>query len=135
MNNKRFTDAADSDGSKTFINSSTKIIGEVHGSQEFFLEGELDGKVKLDSLLIVGENGRLKGKIEATDIVVEGKVDGEVVAKNKIEVRHTGNFKGNITCKQIAIADGAFFQGNVKMEDGSEVAPARFKEKREDLKT
>lgn len=134
MNNQRFTDFGNEGEKKTFIGTATRFVGEVEGDYDFHLEGEMEGKIKLNALLTIGENGKLKGEVVAENVLVEGTVDGEVVARNKIEIRTTGNFKGNIICKQIAIADGAFFQGSVKMEDGNHLNPTYFKEKREDLK-
>jgi cytoskeletal protein CcmA (bactofilin family) len=134
MNNMRFTDVVGEGEDKTFIGTATRIVGEVEGDHDIHLEGELEGKVRLNALLTIGEKGRLKGEVVADNVIVEGNVEGEVVAKNNIEIRTTGSFKGDIACKKIAIADGAYFQGSVKMEDGNALTPTYFKEKRQDLK-
>jgi cytoskeletal protein CcmA (bactofilin family) len=135
MSDKRFTDSMQAHVQKTYINSTTKIKGEVKGSHELLLDGELDGKIKLKSLLHIGKDGRVKGEVVADNIIVEGKLEGKIEAKNKIEIRSNANSTGNIICRQIAIADGAFFQGNVEMESGKDLEPTFFKEKRGDLKT
>jgi cytoskeletal protein CcmA (bactofilin family) len=66
-------------------------------------------------------------------MIIEGNVEGEIVVQNKIELRASGYFNGTLVCKQIAIEEGAFFQGGVNMEDGREVSPTYFKEKRKDF--
>ena len=136
MLDKRITDnikEAESD-LRTVIVAGTKVKGEVTGGNELFLEGEFDGDIKLDSLLLLRQGGKLKGKVETENIIIEGEMEGEIIAKNKIEVRTTGNFKGSIICRRIAIEEGAFFQGKVTMEDGTNITPTVFKEKRKDLK-
>ena len=104
MFDKRLTDNINTHNNlKTVIVTGTKIKGEISGADEFYLEGELEGELKLDSLLILKEGGKLKGKVEADNIIIEGKMDGEIHAKNKIEVRASGRFSGTIDCNKIAI--------------------------------
>lgn len=117
---------------KTVIMAKTRISGEIVGQDEFYFEGEFEGKIKLDSLLFLKKSGKIKGNVEAENIVVEGELEGDVIARNKIEVRAAASFNGTVMCKHIAIEEGAFFQGEVKMKDGKKADPTYFKEKRKD---
>ena len=134
---RRMTDKMEEQlsNSKTVIGESTSIKGDLSGQEDVFYSGQFDGKMKLNSLLMVKKSGKVKGKLKLDDIVVEGEVEGEVVVKNKVEIRASGRFKGNVICSQIAIEEGAFFQGDVNMKDGLEIQPTIFKEKRGELKT
>ena len=120
-------------GESSLISHNTKIVGEIRGEQELVFSGEFEGVINLKSFLFLKSDGKIKGKIEADNIVVEGNIEGEVVAKQKIEIRAAGVFNGKVVCKQIVIEEGAFFQGEVCMDDGSEIKPHYFKEKRKDL--
>lgn len=134
MYDKRITDEKSEDDLKTIIKAGTKVKGNISGSNEVYIEGELQGNVKLDSLLFLGKNAKLKGKVETNNVVIEGKMEGDIFAKNMIEMRATANFKGQVICKRIAIEEGAYFQGEVRMEDGQKLTPLYFNEKRKDLK-
>ncbi len=134
MYDKRITDEKCEDDLKTIIKAGTKIKGDISGSNEVYIEGELQGNVKLDTLLFLGKNAKLKGKVEANNVVIEGKLEGDIFAKNMIELRATANFNGQVICKRIAIEEGAYFHGEVKMDDGQNLTPMYFNEKRKDLK-
>lgn len=123
-----------SDVRETIINENTKVTGDFSADDDVRMRGNFDGTMKLNSLLFVGGSGKLKGKINVENMIVEGEVEGEVVVRNKIEIRAGGRFKGNVICKQIAIEEGAFFKGDVNPDDGRDVTPTYFKEKRKDLK-
>ena len=133
MQYKRIMDENTTEEKRTLIGAATRIKGQIEGGNDVYLEGEFEGNFNLDSLLFVGKNGRFKGKVEARDIIVEGKLDGEIVARGKIELRHNGFIKGNVICQNIAIAEGAYFEGEVKMENGNNITPVYFTEKRKAL--
>ena len=135
MSEKRMSDKinnGNSDGS-SMISQSTKIVGEIFGDKELLFSGQFEGEINLKSFLFLKSDGKIKGKIEADNIVVEGNLEGDIVARQRIEIRANGIFNGNVVCKQIAIEEGAFFQGVVHMDDGSEIEPHYFKEKRKGL--
>lgn len=134
MNDKRLTDQIESNGNTSIIKGGTTIKGNISGDDEVYVEGKIDGSIILKSLLVLEKEGRVKGEVSSDNIIVEGKLEGQASVKNKIEIRKTGKFDGTVTCKQIAIEEGAFFQGEVKMEDGKELQPSYFTEKRKDLK-
>ena len=119
---------------ETIINENTTIKGDFSADDDVRMRGNFDGTMKLNSLLFVGRSGKMKGKINVENMIVEGEVEGEVVVQNKIEIRTGGRFKGHVICKQIAIEEGAFFKGDVNPDDGRDVTPTYFKEKRKDLK-
>jgi cytoskeletal protein CcmA (bactofilin family) len=118
---------------KTFIGENTNIKGDMTGDYDVIMQGKFNGKMNLHSLLLVKRTGNIKGKIKTDNMIIEGNVEGEIVVQNKIELRASGHFNGTLVCKQIAIEEGAFFQGNVNMDNGQEVSPTYFKEKRKDL--
>ena len=132
---RRITDKMDSDRNtlKTIIGESTKVKGDITGDCDVLLEGKFDGKMNLDSLLFVNKTGNAKGKVKTENMIVEGTVEGEIVVQDKIEVRASGRFNGTLFCKQIAIEEGAFFQGNINMNGSQKVSPTYFKEKRKNL--
>ena len=61
--------------------------------------------------------------------IVNGVLEGNIDAQGQIELGHESRMNGNIRAAKIAIADGCYFQGKIKMfHEGSQ--PFRFKEKR-----
>lgn len=130
---KRIMDANVPADDRTVIGSVTKLKGDIEGTNDVSLLGEFRGKARLGGLLFVGASGKFDGEARAKNIVIEGKMTGTIMAQEKIEVRLSGRLTGTVICRQIAIADGAFFEGEVKRESGQEIAPSFFIEKRKEL--
>jgi cytoskeletal protein CcmA (bactofilin family) len=133
MQYKRISDEDMTEEKRTLIGAATRLTGQIDGENDVYLDGEFEGNFNLDSLLFIGKSGKFKGKVEARDIIVEGKLDGEIVARGKIELRQNGFIKGNVICQNIAIAEGAYFEGEVKLKSGKNVTPVYFTEKRKML--
>ena len=98
------------------IGKSIVIKGEVSGSEDLTIEGQVEGKIELrDHILSVGASGRVQAHIVAKSIVVHGQVTGNLTAAEKIEIREHGAVDGDIVAPRVAIADGAKFRGSVDM--------------------
>ena len=134
MENQRLSDNLADPGSKTTLQADTRITGTVSGPGDLFLAGKVDGDVTVDGLLFIGENGSVQGKATARNMILAGHVQGQVIVKETIEVRESGHIQGNIVCMKIAIAEGAYMDGEVHTHKGKPVAPTLFTEKRVDLK-
>jgi cytoskeletal protein CcmA (bactofilin family) len=76
----------------------------------------------------VREGASVKGRLEATSLVVEGQVEGPALVADKVEIGASARVRSNVEARVVAIADGAFFEGAVKMDEAG--APVTFTEKR-----
>jgi cytoskeletal protein CcmA (bactofilin family) len=99
----------------TRIAGGTRITGEVSGTTELLIEGEVDGLVRLDSRVVVGQAGGVKGEIQARAVRIDGRVEGPVRGSERVEVGPTGRLEGDIRAPRVTIAEGAFFKGKVEM--------------------
>ncbi len=111
------------------IAEGTRISGQVTGSTELVLDGELDGKIDLDARVVVGPSGTVRGEIAGRSVLVAGKVFGNVRGRERVEVGTSGNLEGDISAPRVTIAEGAFFKGKVEMSGG---AAGRASEARRD---
>ena len=110
--------------SKVNIGKSVIIKGELSGSEDLTIEGQVDGKIELrQNVLTIGPNGRIKAEIFAKAVVVQGEVIGNITATEKVDIRDAGSVDGDLAAPRIAIADGAHFRGSIDMKrDGSSAA-------------
>ena len=99
------------------IGKSVVIKGELSGSEDIYLDGEVEGLIDLkQNSVTIGPNGRVKAKVSAKSVILEGKVDGNVFGSERVEVRGSAVVNGDIVTKRIVIAEGAFFKGSVTQE-------------------
>jgi cytoskeletal protein CcmA (bactofilin family) len=100
------------------IGKSVQIRGELTGSEDLYLDGEIEGTIDLrDHSLIIGPNGKIKAGISARDLVVHGKVEGNVTATGRVELRKSSTLIGDVSTHRIVIEDGAFFKGAIDIKE------------------
>ncbi len=99
------------------IGKSVVIKGELAGSEDLTVEGQVDGKIELrDHVLTIGPNGKIKAQVFAKAVIVLGEVTGNVSATEKVDIRDGGSVDGDIVSPRVAIAEGAHFRGSVDMQ-------------------
>jgi len=99
----------------TRVARGTRIQGEVAGSTELLIEGEVEGTVKVDSRVVIGSSGVVRGEVEADEVLVGGTILGDVRGRERVEVGASGRLEGDIAAPRVTIAEGAFFKGKVEM--------------------
>lgn len=98
------------------IGEHTTLTGNITGSEDILINGELVGDIDIRASVQVGSTGRIKGTIKAINVVIEGRVEGTLKIEEKIELMSNANITADMECKQLAVSDGAFFEGKVHME-------------------
>ncbi len=99
------------------IGKSVIVKGELSGSEDLFLDGEVEGSIELrTNSIVVGPNGRIRATIHAREIIIHGKVDGNVRGIEKVELKKSAVLNGDIFTQRIIIEDGAFFKGAIDIQ-------------------
>jgi cytoskeletal protein CcmA (bactofilin family) len=68
------------DNGSTVIAAGSDFVGNITLKDTLHVDGRIDGDVESESNVVIGENGRIKGRITAETVVVSGQVDGSVSA-------------------------------------------------------
>lgn len=106
------------------IGKSVVIKGELSGSEDLYLDGEVEGSIELhDHNLTVGPNGRVRANVNAKEVIIHGKVDGNIVSGDRVELRKSAVLVGDIVTQRIMIEDGAYFKGGIDIR--KDQAPKR----------
>lgn len=111
--------------SKTVIGSGSRVVGDVISDEDLLLEGQVEGKVRGERSVTIGQGGDLEGDVAAKSVVVGGKVRGQIVASERAELTATAVVHGSVQAPKIIIAEGAHLQGNVAMTAAPEAPAAR----------
>jgi cytoskeletal protein CcmA (bactofilin family) len=101
----------------THIGKSIVIKGEVSGSENVYVAGELEGNIELlDGSLTVGPEGRIRANVQARSIVVHGRVDGNLYGTKRVDLKKSAVLVGDICTPRIAIEEGASLKGSVLVQ-------------------
>ena len=117
-------------GKATLINEGCKITGEITGSGNFMVSGEVMGDCNIEGTLTLANDGYWQGAIQAENVIIAGHVEGDVTAGGKVEITDSARIIGTVTGQAIAVAEGAVVEGVMKTT--VQAAPLEFTEKRED---
>jgi cytoskeletal protein CcmA (bactofilin family) len=108
------------------IGKSVVIKGDLSGSEDLTIEGQVEGKIELrQNVLTIGPNGKIKAQVFAKAVVVQGEVQGNITATERVDIRDNGSVDGDLSAPRVAIADGAHFRGSIDMQRQGAAAAAK----------
>ena len=98
------------------ITSTLLIKGEVRGSDDLYIDGEVQGTIHLtNGRVTVGPHGKISADVDAREIIVRGKVMGALRGRERVEIGSTGEVRGDIATMRIAIGEGAQIHSKVEI--------------------
>jgi len=101
------------------ITSTLLIKGEVRGSDDLYIDGEVQGTIHLtNGRVTVGPHGKISADVDAREIIVRGKVQGALRGRERVEIGSTGEVRGDIATLRIAIGEGAQIHSKVEIARG-----------------
>ncbi|HTW60142.1 MAG TPA: polymer-forming cytoskeletal protein [Terriglobales bacterium] len=108
------------------IGKSVVIKGELSGSEDLYVDGQVEGSISLKgNSLTVGPNGQVKASVEAKGIIVQGKLEGNVQASDRVELRKSAVVTGDIATQRISIEEGAYLKGKVDIQGKADKAAGK----------
>ena len=106
----------DRDGAQTIIGKTVTVKGEILGSEQLEVEGRVEGRIVIDTTVLIRESGLVKADVDANDINIAGGVVGNIAVKDKIEIVSGGYVLGDIRTPRLIINDGASVKGTIDMD-------------------
>lgn len=99
----------------SLIGATTRIEGAVRFQGGLRIDGEVIGDVVAidgaESMLVISENGKIQGAVNAEHVVVNGHIHGPVLATNLIELQPNARIKGDVRYRALEMHQGATVEG------------------------
>jgi cytoskeletal protein CcmA (bactofilin family) len=106
----------------TVIGKSVVIRGELSGSEDLYIDGDVEGTVTLpESRLTIGPNARAKADIHVRDVIIFGHLTGNIQATGRVDLRQSAIVIGDILAGRLSIEESAVLTGRVELKVTSEV--------------
>ena len=113
-------------GDAALIGKSVVIKGDLSGSEDLYIDGQVEGKIELrGNNLTIGPNGQVKASILAKGVTISGKLEGNVTASDRLELRKTAVVLGDVATQRVAIEEGAYIKGKVDIQQKEAPADAK----------
>jgi cytoskeletal protein CcmA (bactofilin family) len=101
----------------SLIGATTRIEGNVFFSGGLRVDGAVRGNVAglpdQPATLVVSEQARIDGEVQAAHVVVNGTINGPVDSRETLELQAGSRVKGDIHYKSIEIQQGAVIEGRL----------------------
>ena len=110
----------DKDIPQTIIGKSVTVKGKILGNEQLTIEGTVEGRITIETTVLVRDSGVVKADVDAANVNVAGGVIGNISVTEKIEIVSGGYVVGDIRAPRLIINDGASVKGNIDMEIKSE---------------
>ncbi len=108
----------------TLVGPATRIIGDVHFTGGFhvdgFVKGNVDAPGDSGSTLSISDGGIVEGSVAVPNVVLNGTVKGDILAHARLELGATARVEGNVYYGLIEMAIGAEINGKLIHEPPKE---------------
>jgi cytoskeletal protein CcmA (bactofilin family) len=100
---------------ETIIGASIKVKGNFQGQGNIIIEGNLEGSLRTDANIFIGDRAKVVANVESKDVIINGEVRGNIKAKNYLAVGGTAKIFGDVQYGEISIEKGASINGQLLM--------------------
>tara|TARA_B110001454_G_scaffold218875_1_gene248366 strand:- start:1306 stop:1719 length:414 start_codon:yes stop_codon:yes gene_type:complete len=120
---------------RNVVAKNTTIVGDIKSDGDFRIDGTLEGTLITDGRVIIGTNGFIKGKVEATNADIEGKFSGELLVSNTLTIKTTADISGTVVIGKLSVEPGASFNATCAMKGAVKELNSSDEQKRHSEKT
>lgn len=113
-------------GEETIIAHGVRVEGEFVSEGNVVIEGDVQGTIRANGDLRVGDAAHIAADVTAGNAVVAGEVRGNMQVAGRLELLASSKIIGDVSAEVLSVAAGAQVNGRVTM-DGRPV-----KEKKEE---
>lgn len=128
LDNNRSAGAKDQDGTEentqdaengadviAFLGKGVEFKGNITYSGTVRIDGQLDGEIHTEGILVVGEDAVITAKVSAGTIISKGKITGDIIAREKVRLLSSAVFNGSVKTPTLSMEEGVLFNGSCEM--------------------
>ncbi|SAK58113.1 Polymer-forming cytoskeletal [Caballeronia calidae] len=105
----------------TLVAHNVHISGDLEFSEGLRMDGQVTGNVAgrpgEETLLVVSDQGAIRGNVSAYDVIINGCVTGDVTVGHFVELQSNARVLGNIYYQQLRMDIGATVEGKLTKID------------------
>jgi cytoskeletal protein CcmA (bactofilin family) len=101
---------------ESVIGERTSFEGTFKSEGGVRVLGSVQGELETKGALFIEEKAQVNARVSAGEVTVAGRMEGQIHCPGRVEIRSTGRVTGEIHTGALIVQEGAFFDGNSKME-------------------
>lgn len=104
-----------------FFDDGTEFNGDLKFKGSFRIDGFFKGRIESESMLIIGDRGKVEAEIVISNILINGEFKGNIRASERVEIHSRGRVFGTIQTPKLIIEEGAYLEATCQtIEAGTE---------------
>jgi cytoskeletal protein CcmA (bactofilin family) len=115
QNGKHIPDKEGTEDIIAFVGRGVEFKGIISYSGTVRIDGSLEGEIRTDGTLLIGEDAVIQAKVSAGTIVCKGKITGDVVAKESMKLHAPAVITGSVNTPVLSMESGVFYNGGLQM--------------------
>ena len=100
------------------IDMESEFKGDLTFKGSFRIEGTFKGTIVSDSLLVIGERGKVEADVKVGQLVINGEIRGTLQATDRIEVHDKGRVFGTLLAPTLVVEEGAYLEATCQTKGG-----------------
>ena len=97
------------------LGPDAEVTGKLVFAVPTRIEGRLKGELRATDLLVIGTHAIVHAHVHADRLVVLGEVRGQVTGATRVEICPGGRVFGEIETRALVVREGGRFEGRSKM--------------------
>jgi len=110
------------------IDMDSEFKGDLTFKGSFRIEGHFKGTINSDSLLVIGERGKVEADVKVGQLIINGEIRGTLQATEKIEIHNKGRVFGTILSPVLLVEEGAYLEATCQTKGAAKTAAAAAKD-------
>ena len=101
------------------LGADAEVSGKLSFATATRIEGKLKGEIRSTDLLVVGPSALVQATVRTDRLIVLGEVHGEVQGASRVQICAGGKLFGDVETKGLVIEEGGVFEGRCRMGNGA----------------
>jgi len=101
---------------RNIIGKNTSIVGDVISEGDFRIDGKVEGTIKTNGRVVIGQSGSVSGKIDCNNADIEGKFSGKLAVNSLLTLKATATISGDVIISKLSVEPGAEFNATCAMK-------------------
>ena len=99
----------------SYVGSNTTIKGNLECSEDFLVEGAVEGNLSSEGLIVLGKDSVVKGEVSAKEAAISGIVVGTIRCSERLEICESAKIIGTIQAPVLKMSSGAQINARIIM--------------------
>src|SRR6185436_12150933 len=93
------------------LGPDAEVTGKLSFAVPTRIEGKLKGEIRASDILVIGPQATVHATVQAEKLIVLGEVRGQVTGAARVEICAGGRLFGDVETKALVVQEGATFEG------------------------